>query len=156
MNLDVYSRKYVSLYFTFTFVILYVLPGELRNVLKHFHEWIVLDRSSFGQETTDSSDLIYFARFFNLICLHQHWGESDSSPCWGLLKSIGEVRRRRLPGGLGGQHLPPSSNSHHTSMVPFICFFLNWALASISLSFILATWGGGMLTDTETGREKKK
>lgn len=28
--------------------------------------------------------------------------------------------------------LPPSSNNHQTSMVPFPCFFLNWVLASTS------------------------
>lgn len=40
-------------------------------------------------------------------------------------------------------------------MVPLGCFFLNWALASNSFSFILATCGvGGAQTDTEKEREK--
>lgn len=42
-------------------------------------------------------------------------------------------------------------------MVPLGCFFLNWTLASISFSFILATCGGGGAhTDTEKKREEAK
>lgn len=55
----------------------------------------------------------------------------------------------------GKWHLPPSSNSHHTSMVPLGCFFLNWPLASTSFSFILAIWGGGG-PHTDTGRQTQR
>lgn len=56
---------------------------------------------------------------------------------------------------IGNQHLPPSSNIHHTSMVPGRCFFLNWALVSLSFSFIMATcMGGGSHTDTDKERRK--
>lgn len=60
------------------------------------------------------------------------------------------------PGGsaVGVRRLPPSSNIHHTSMVPLGCLFLNWTLASISFSFILAICGGGgPHTDTGKGGE---
>lgn len=60
-----------------------------------------------------------------------------------------------LPFSLG--RLPPSSNIHHTSMVPLGCLFLNWTLASISFSFILAICGGGgPHTDTGKGGEDRR
>lgn len=51
---------------------------------------------------------------------------------------------------------PPSSNIHHTSMVPLGCLRLNWLAEAINISFILATCGaGGLHTDTENKEEKQ-
>lgn len=49
---------------------------------------------------------------------------------------------------------PPSSNSHQTSIVPLLCFVLNWLLASTRRWFILArsdAWG----TSRDAEKQKK-